>query len=437
MFDTQRWQRRLDDERTRHRVPGASLAVLVDDEIHELATGVLHRGTGVAATTDALFQIGSITKPYTASLIMGLGIDIDQRVIDVLPDFRVADAEATATVTIRQLLTHSSGIDGDFFHDTGRGDDCVRKYVEACKDLRQNHPPGATMSYCNSGFVILGRIVEVVTGKVWDTALRDRLTGPLGLTSTVTLPEEVLRFRAAMGHVGTDPEPARVWGLPRSCGPAGLICATAADAVRFARMHLHGGQHVLTADAVAAMQNPEVEVPDPWSAGRHRGLGWGLFDWPGGPVFGHGGNTIGQSSFLCAVPAANVATVLLTNGGGAKGLYRTLFGELLDDLAGVTMPVFEPRESNVDGSAYVGRYERESIVLDVTEEANGLRLRAEETTEIDELNSVEEMDLLPVSDGVFAGRRHESEPWTPVVFFTLPDGTPYVHTGARATRKII
>src|SRR4051794_13761958 len=163
-FDYVRWQDRFDELARVHRVPGAALAVLVDGEVHELATGVLHRGTGVAATVDSVFQIGSISKVYTATLVLQLaeagGLDLDAPVLSVLPEFAVADAEATKSVTVRQLLNHTSGIDGDFFHDTGRGDDCVARYVEACARLRQNHAPGATMSYCNSGFKILGRVVE-------------------------------------------------------------------------------------------------------------------------------------------------------------------------------------------------------------------------------------------------------------------------------------
>ncbi|MFK0243877.1 serine hydrolase [Amycolatopsis azurea] len=69
-WDAARWQARLDELRAAHHVPGAVLAVLVGDEIHELASGVLHRGTGVEATTDSVFQLGSIAKVHTATLIM-------------------------------------------------------------------------------------------------------------------------------------------------------------------------------------------------------------------------------------------------------------------------------------------------------------------------------------------------------------------------------
>lgn len=448
-FDIGHWQARLDVLRERHHVPGASLAVLADGKISELASGLLHRGTGVEATTDSVFQIGSITKVYTATMVMQLAaagrLDIDAPVRSVLPDFAVADADATRTVTIRQLLSHTSGIDGDFFHDTGRGDDCLAKYVQACAKLGQIHPPGATMSYCNSGFIVLGRIVEVMLGQTWDTALRERILDPLGLTRTMTLPEEVLRFRAAMGHVGDPgfmPEPATVWALPRSAGSAGLICATAADVVRFARLHLDSGRtadgtELLPADQVAAMQRRETEMPDRWSSGAYWGLGWSLFDWTGGLVIGHDGSTIGQYAFLRAVPAAGVAIVLLTNGGVARELYREIFQELLAELAHVEVPTFAPPDqpSTVDVSGYAGTYERESLVVEVRDHDGVLHVREEATGELEDLDPGIEMDLVPVADGVFAGRRNEYEPWRPVVFYTLPDGTQYLHLALRAAPR--
>ncbi|MER6307658.1 serine hydrolase domain-containing protein [Streptomyces sp. NPDC001657] len=95
------------------------------------------------------------------------------------------------------------------------------------------------------GYNVLGRIVEVVTGKTWDEALKDLLLTPLGLTHTMTLPEEALPFRAAMGHLGEpgqDPAPAPQWDMmPCSAGPYGRVIATAGDLARLARMHLAGG----------------------------------------------------------------------------------------------------------------------------------------------------------------------------------------------------
>ena len=197
-----------------------------------------------------------------------------------LPEFAVADPEVSRAVTLRHLLSHTSGIDGDNFADFGRGDDCLERYVESCATLEQTHPLGATMSYCNTGFSILGRIIEVVTGKVWDAAMRERLFEPLGLTHTGTLPEEALLHRAAVGHVKPSPdaslEVAPVWMLPRSCGPMGLINSTVADVLTFARLHLDAGKaqdgtQLVSAEGIAAMQQPQVESPDHHTLGSPLG----------------------------------------------------------------------------------------------------------------------------------------------------------------------
>ena len=452
-FDQQKVQDRLDELAGKHGVVGASVAVLADDAIVEASTGVLNLDTGVEATPDSLFQIGSITKVWTASLVMRLVdegvLDLDVPVVSYLPEFRVADPDATARVTVRHLLAHSSGIDGDLFLDTGRGDDCLQRYVAACSELEQKHPVGATMSYCNSGYSVLGRLLEVLRGGSWDSVLREGLIAPLGLTHTVTLPEEVLRFRAALGHVGEPGEvhPAPVWGLMRSAGPAGLICSTARELLAFARLHLDGGvaadgTRVLSAGAVAAMQEPQIAVPDRWTLGGAWGLGWILFDWDGRKVYGHDGATLGQAAYLRIVPDRRVAIALVTNGGGSGDLYSELFRELLADVAELDMPrrpepAADPEP--VDRSPYLGSYRSVSVLLEVTAgDGAGLHLRMTPTTPIAAMleTAPQEMDLFPVEPDVYVGRLPGQQSWTPCVFFTLPDGSRYVHLGARATRKV-
>src|SRR3954470_6425001 len=314
-LDTAHWQDRLTTLAEKRGVVGATFAIGQSgdggDETVTAATGVLNLRTQAPATPESLFQIGSITKVWTAVLALQLvdeGLsELDGPVVKYLPEFRVADEEVTRTVTVRQLLTHTSGIDGDLFLDTGRGDDNLEKYVAAMAKLKQNHPIGATMSYCNSGYSALGRLIEVVRGKTWDTVLREHLLAPLGLTSAGTLPEEALLYGAATGHItppgSDDTIVTPQWGIFRSCGPAGLIHMTAADLLTFARLHLAGGvtadgTRILSEESVTAMQQQEVEIPDRWTLGTHWGLGWFLMDWSGRRVFGHDGATLGQGGFL-------------------------------------------------------------------------------------------------------------------------------------------
>ena len=110
-----------------------------------------------------------MTKVWTATVVMQLvdegKLDLDAPIVDVLPELRLADADVAQQVTMRHLLTHTSGIDGDVFTDTGRGDDCLEKYVAQLDEAAQNHPLGATWSYCNSGFSLAGRVIEKLTGR--------------------------------------------------------------------------------------------------------------------------------------------------------------------------------------------------------------------------------------------------------------------------------
>src|SRR4051812_14546558 len=377
-LDMTRWQDRLALLADKHGVPGATLAILDGEEVGEATNGVLNNRTGVEVTPDALFQIGSITKVWTATLVMQLvdegKLGLDAPVVTYLPDFRVADAEVTRTVTTRHLLSHTSGIDGDLFLDTGRGDDCIEKYVAACADLGQNHPLGATMSYCNSGYIVLGRLIEVLREQSWDAVVKERLFAPLGLTTAGTLPEEALLYGAATGHVtppGGELQVTPQWGIFRSCGPAGLIHSTARDVIGFAKLHLADGvapdgTRVLSAESAQAMRKPEIEVPDRWTLGSHWGLGWILMEWDGRPVYGHDGNTLGQAGFLRIVPDAGVAIALLANGGHARDLFLDLYSEILGELAGMQMPArLEPPATPpaLELARYAGDYKREGVEM--------------------------------------------------------------------------
>ncbi|GAA3534163.1 hypothetical protein GCM10022419_011910 [Nonomuraea rosea] len=455
-MDLAHWQERLDRLREAHHVPGATLAILSGDELHELASGVLHRGTGVEATTDSIFQLGSIAKIYTATLVMRLvdagELDLDARVAGLLPGFAVADPEAAEKITVRQLLTHTSGLSGDFHVDTGRGDDCLARYVEACADLGQDCPPGAALSYSGSGYIILGRIIEVITGLTWDQALKDRLLTPLGLGHTMTLPEEALSFRTAMSHLGAPgayPDPAPLWDFQaRAAAPAARVLASAGDLVRLARAHLDGGvaqdgTRVLSARAVEAMRRREVDVPDKWTVGSDGwGLGWTLYDWAGVPGFGHDGAAVGQYAYLRVVPGAGVAVALLTNGGGARLMCSDLFRELLGELAGVRMPEpFGPPATPpaVDLAPLTGRYRRAGVAITVSEREGRGHLRYEFVDGMKDISPPIEAELTPLSATVFAGSGAGpsfSDGYMPVVFSTLPDGTECVYVGMRATPRV-
>jgi hypothetical protein len=279
--------------------------------------------------------------------------------------------------------------------------------------------------------------------------MRERLFAPLGLTHTVTLPEEALLYAAAVGHVGeggAEPSRAPAWGLPRAVGPAGLITSTVRDVLAFARLHLTGGlagdgTRVLAAASAAAMTDKQADLPDKYTLGDSWGLGWIRYGWSGHRLIGHDGNTIGQSAFLRLLPEPGLAVALLTNGGNTRDLYEDLYREIFVEVTGVEMPrpLTPPTESvTADLDPWLGTYERASIRMEVFSGDDGPRLRTTVTGPLAELvpDPVEEHPLVAVAPDLFVVRAPETETWTPVTFYALPTGERYVHFGARATPKV-
>src|SRR5688500_7719205 len=128
--------------------------MLVNGMIEEHAAGVLSLRTRIETTTDSVFQIGSITKIWTATLaqrMVNSGVlDLDRPVVSYMPDFRLSDPAATNSVTARHLLIHTSGIDGNLFTGTGVSSDAIARFVATLSGAEQLFAPGSMFSYCNT-----------------------------------------------------------------------------------------------------------------------------------------------------------------------------------------------------------------------------------------------------------------------------------------------
>ena len=448
MLDAASWTTRLGELARQARVPGAALGIWTDGQEILAACGVLNRATRARVSIDSVFQVGSITKLWTASMIMQLvdegQLSLDTTVAQALPGLRLG-ADLADQVTVAHLLTHTSGIDGDIFTDTGRGDDCVARYVGLLDQASSAFPPGAAYSYCNSGWVLLGRMIEVLDGQSWDDSLAERLCVPLELAQTVTLPEQAILYRAAVGHRRGGAR-VRIWGLPRSIGPAGLITATPHDLLTFARFHLDDGlapdgKRLLSEASVTAMQQPRAAIPDFASPGAAIGLGWRVDRWDGRAIIGHDGDTVGQSAYLRIDPQARVAACLLTNSGQSGWLYRAVFTEVFGSLAGVRMPACpQPAAADPDLGRFAGRYERASRRLDVSVRDDGLHMILTPTGELARITDSQPMELslypADTSGLNFVCRTDQDQPWNPLSFGWLADGTPYLFLGGRVTPRV-
>jgi CubicO group peptidase (beta-lactamase class C family) len=296
-----------------------------------------------------------------------------------LPDFRLGDEDAAAHVTLRHLLSHTSGIEGDLFGDAGRGEDRIARFVSMLGEQRQIHAPGAMFSYCNSGFVIAGRLIEVAGDMPWDKAMRRRIAKPMETPSFSTLPEQAMRYLTAIGHLGApgalSVTPAAY--LAQSNAPAGSMpMARARDVVSFARALMNNGEapngaRILSPESVRAMHEMNIACP------RHMnidaiGLATFLWDWDGDgrfDTFGHDGSTIGQAAWLRYNPARGVAVALLTNGGNGKGLAHELITVIFSLHAGIK-PKEPPKPVDgfsFDAASYLGRFTRGGASIEIVE----------------------------------------------------------------------
>jgi CubicO group peptidase (beta-lactamase class C family) len=356
-----------DQQMKRHGVPGIAVGILHEGQTATAGFGVTSVDHPLPVTDETLFQIGSITKTFTALAIVRLtemgGVDLDAPVRAYLPEFKVADGPASACATIRHLLTHMGGWVGDFFHDTGAGDGALARYVTDMASLGQLAPVGTVWSYNNASFCVAGRVIEVVTGQSYQAALKELVLGPLSLESCTLNPGDVMTQRFAVGH-HCDAEGAHVsrpWYLPRAVYPAGGISCDVRDLLRYAQFHLgdgtaEDGARLITPESMSLMHSPQVTI---WGEEETMGLSWFIRDAGDVRQLSHGGGTNGQVSLLLMVPDHSFALAILTNADRGQAVTRDVSRRAIMQYLGVETP--QPTAlaaSEQELAQYTGRYVR-------------------------------------------------------------------------------
>lgn len=356
-----------------HKVPGAVVGVLHQGEIKTAGLGVTNVDHPLPVTPDTLFQIGSITKTYTAMAVMRLvesgTLSLDEPVRTYLPDFRAADEESSARVTLRHLLTHTSGWSGDLFTDLSFGDDSLPRYVASMAELAQESPLGALMSYNNAAVTLAGHVVAVVTGKTYEAAMQELVLGPLGLKRSFFNPIDVMVHRFVVGHAEgpNGPQVATPWPISRGENPCGGLVCDIGDLLRYGRFHLgdgtaEDGTRLLSAETMALMQSPQVPI---WKD-EAIGLTWFLNTSDGLARVSHGGSTIGQQAELTLVPQHGLAIGVMTNADEGAKLNEEVTHCALQHYTGVKITKPEAIEASPEAlAAYAGLYTRYMVDLEL------------------------------------------------------------------------
>ncbi len=324
-------------------VPGLAMAVVKDDSVvFAKGFGVRELGRSEAVDTSTLFGLMSPTKSFTAVALAMLADDgrlsLDDRVIDHLPNFRVANPELTAELRIRDLLGHSTGYEENhrlWYNRGGTRSDVALRAGE----LRAVAPARTEFHYNNVMYVIAGEIIEAASGLSWDEFIRRRLMHPLGMIDSTTshLP------LAERENVST-PHARRFFGrgairpIPyfdsSNIGPAGSIHTNAKEMTAWLRMNLNGGMYegsrLLSAERLREIQTAQVWLPDladPRIGGSGTwgplcgvadqqvgyGLGWFTLNFRGHRALIHGGGITGQRSAVGLLPDQGVGVVILSN----------------------------------------------------------------------------------------------------------------------------
>jgi CubicO group peptidase (beta-lactamase class C family) len=357
-------------------VPGVAVGLRHGDDEDVAGFGVTSVENPLEVDGDTLFQTGSISKTFTATAAMCLveqeRLDLDEPVRRYLPELRLADEAAAASVSMRHLLSHTGGWVGDYFDSIGRGEDALARMVSRLDRLEQLTPLGETWSYNNAGFYIAGRVIEIVTGKPFEEALKELVLDPLGLERSFLFPEDAMTYRFAVGH-RRDGTVARPWPIGRPSAAVGGIIASVRELLRYARLQF-GESDLLSPESIAEMRRPHADAPGAQGADSV-GLGWYLFAREDRSFVIHGGATNGQQARLLIAPDERFALAVLTNHDDGGALAAELQETVLQSVLG-----FEPADrthlerTSEELAEYAGTFEAPLTRLHVAVDGDGLRL---------------------------------------------------------------
>ncbi len=362
-------------EMKRLKVPGAALGIYHQGQESSAGFGKTSVENPLPVTPDTLFQVGSISKTFTGTILMRLveagKLDLDTPVRKILPKFKMSDPEVEKRLTTRHLLTHTGGWIGDYFDDFGNGDDALQKMVKKIRKLPQVTPLGQAWSYNNAGFNIAGRIVEVLTGQPYESAAREMIFAPLGLGLTFFYPDDVMithRFVSGHQNIGRKVQVARPWAIGRAGNCVGGVVSTVRDLLTYARFHMGDGS---TAQGQALMQRATLEAmraEQVDAGGRGKmGLTWFIRQAGELKIFGHGGATHGQQAVLHFIPQADFALALLTNSDEGGLITDNALKWALESYFETAIPSPTPtRKPDEELAEYSGRYELPLSAFELT-----------------------------------------------------------------------
>lgn len=362
--------RRVQQLATEHGIPGVAAAFDRGGRTHVACHGITHAHHPLPVDERTLFQIASNSKPFVATLVMSLvgegRVGLDDPVKKHLPAFRMPEPRYDDAVTVRHLLTHRVGWDGDELFVRQPQPPSLENAFDAMTRARQLIPPGTHFTYSNAGFSVAGRLVEVLTGEPFERALKQRVLAPLGMERTFTRSDDAIFHRVAMRHLtlpGRDPIPLPGggwqpgWELAPIDVPAGGILSCADDLLRWLRFWLGRPDPDARAPLPEELRRQMLEEQlSPWNPRDGQALGWALRYDPSATLRCHGGLTAGYCSFTLFSEDLDLAAVILTNGTSGAAVHSDWTRWLVGAVGGTPWRDPEPLEPQPPLERFAGRY---------------------------------------------------------------------------------
>jgi CubicO group peptidase (beta-lactamase class C family) len=338
-------------------VPGLAVGILRPGHANiEKGYGVTRLGSDTAATDRTIYHMASISKPFVATAILQLveegKLDLDAPVTRYVGWFRMKDARA-GTITVRQLLTHVSGMPDvtDYAWDRPEYDaGALERWVRGLADSALRAAPGEKWDYSNIGFEVLAQVIASVSGQEFEVFVRDRILRPLGMAHSTMLMSDIDSTKLAWGHGRSDSGAvvqATAYPYNRRHAASSTMHSDAHDMLRWARANLGrgelDGQRILSSESYDVLWKNERDmfaplkaraeaagVPLPYES-FNQGLSWFLIGWKGHRLINHSGGDRGFRTDLYLAPDDSVAVVVMAN------QERADVGELARQLLGLVL----------------------------------------------------------------------------------------------------
>ena len=331
--------------------PGLAIAIVHNDSI-VLMKGYGTRTMGTTQPVDehTLFAIGSSSKAFTATLVAMLvdegKMRWDDPATQYLPGFQLYDPFVTRELTVRDLLTHRSGLTrGDLvWYATDYGSDEILRRV---RYLKPTWSVRTRFGYQNIMYLAAGQAASHAAGKSWSDLVQERIFSPLGMTESNTSTRALAgRSNVATPHTEIDDTLRTVpWHNIDAIGPAGSINSSVSDMIKWVRFQLAegkvGGKSLVSASALGETHQAQMVIPvsadaravNPYTHLSSYGMGWFLSDYRGRQLDQHGGNIDGMSAMVAIMPEEKIGLVILTNANGSP-VPTIVMNRALDALLG-------------------------------------------------------------------------------------------------------